>query len=266
MFTLSIAVTASNLDAIKLALTKALPDVKSSHRGEAIARGLGYRTYASLLEAARSGRNPSATADSGAFIRYLAEQDFNVSSPPFYRAVAQAALKTVAEAYSRLTTHGIGIGPPQRVGGRRSETAADRRRTFDKGRAELTSEYAAEPFLLSLAFVSRVERTKTVRPATNSYWLKHIAESYAATYPEGEELGPRYVSNGILIAAAIHAGFAVKMFVDDDGFESLNTGFNMSKASLYDLDCEIRPDGSRAQARRERERQRARGRYGATYL
>lgn len=41
---------------------------------------------------------------------------------------------------------------------------------------------------------------------TGSYWVKHIAENFACSYPEGEKLGPRYVSNGVLIAAAIHAG------------------------------------------------------------
>lgn len=116
--------------------------------------------------------------------------------------------------------------------------------------------------MASLAFVSRVERTRTIRPATNSYWLKHIAENYVCTYPDGEKLGPLYVPNGLLIAAAIHAGFHVKPHTDDYGGETLNAGFNMGKASLYDLDCEIRPNGGRAQARRERERQRASARKG----
>lgn len=260
MFTLTIAVNTANLDIIKLALARALPDVKSSHRCEAIARGLGFRTYASLLEAVRSGRGPVATADGTAFREYLASHDFNVGSPPFYRAVGYAALKSVAEAYPRLTDHGIGVGPPRNRGGY-WQTAAEWRSMFAEGRADLTSEASVEPFLLSLAFVQRVERTRTLRPATNSYWLKHIAENYACTYPDGEELGPQYVANGLLIAAAVHAGFQLKTSMDDYGYESMNAGFNMSKASLYDLDCEIRPDGARARSRRERERQRSQKGY-----
>jgi len=264
VFTLSIAITASNLDTIKLALTKALPDVKSSHRCEAIARGLGFRTYASLLEEVRSGREPVATADGAAFRQYLASQDFNVGSLAFYRAAGFAALKSVAEAHPRLTNHGIGIGPPRNAGGY-WQTAAERRSRFAEGRADLVSESSVEPFLLSLAFVQRVERTKSIRPSTNSYWLKHIAENYACTYPDGGELGPRYVANGLLIAAAMQAGFQIKTFIDDHGYESINAGFNMSKSSLYELDCEIRPDGARAQSRRARERQRSQKSYRSLY-
>lgn len=264
MFSLSIPLPESNLDIIKLALTKALPDVKSSHRCEAIARGLGFRTYASLLAEVRSGREPIVTANGAAFMQYLASHDFNVGSPPFYRAVGHAALKTISEKYPRLTNHGIGVGPPKNLGGY-WKTEADRRSRFAEGRADLTSERSVEAFLLALSFVQRVEPTKTIRPATNSYWLKHIAENYAAAYPDGEKLGPGYVANGLLIAAAMQAGFQLKPFVDDYGYETLNAGFNMSKASLYDLDCEIRPDGSRAQARRERERQRANKGYRIHY-
>lgn len=264
MFSLFIPLFASNLDTIKLALTKALPDVKSSHRCEAIARGLGYRTYASLLEEVRSGRSPNVTADGAAFVQYLASHDFNVGSPPFYRAVGHAALKTVSENYPQLTGHGIDVGPPRNLGGY-WKTEAERILRFEEGRADLTSEGKVEAFLLALAFVQRVEPTKTIRPATNSYWLKHIAENFTAAYPDGEKLGPGYVANGVLIAAAMQAGFQLKPFYDDYGYSTLNAGFNMSKASLYDLDCEIRPDGARAQARRERERQRANKGYRIMY-
>lgn len=264
MFTLTIAINPSNVDIIKLSLTRALPDVKSSHRCEAFARGLGFRTYASLLEEARSGREPTVTADGFAFRQYLASHDFNVGSPPFYRAVGLAALHTIAGSHYLLTDHGIGVGPP-RSGGGYWNTQAEYRERFKEGRADLVSEASVESFLLSLAFVQRVEPTKTIRPATNSYWLKHIAEESATTYPDGEPLGPGYVANGILIAAAAQAGFQVKTFMDDYGYVSLNAGFNMSKASLYDLDCEIRPDGARARSRRERERQRAQKGYHPIY-
>lgn len=250
MFTLSISVTASAVDTIKLSLTRALPEIKSSHRCEALAQGLGYRTYASLKADTGAGRQ--AVADGAAFTAYLAQHDFNVPGSALYRAVAQAALQQAAERFPTLTAGGFGIGEWQR-----DDTAASRRKRFDDDRAELVSDHAVEPFLASLAFVSRVERTKTIRPATNSYWLKHIAENYACSYPGGEKLGPVYVPNGLLIAAAIHAGFDVKPHTDDYGRETLNVGFNMGKASLYDLDCEIRPDGARAQDRQRKERQRA---------
>lgn len=257
MFELSLPVTTSTLEVTKLELIKALPEVKSSHRCEAMARGFGYRTHASFLEDARSDSRGIATVDGAAFRDYLVQHDFNVPGSALYRAAAKVALRGVAERFPTLTASGFGIGD-----WRPKQTPSERRKEFADGRAELVSEYAVEPFLASLAFVSRVERTKTIRPATNSYWLKHIAENYDCTYPSGEKLGPVYVPNGLLVAAAIHAGFDVKPHTDDYGRETLNAGFNMGKSSLYDLDCEIRPDGARAQSRRERERQRATARIG----
>lgn len=265
MFTLSISVTASKLDAIKSALTKALPNVKSSHRCEAIARGVGYRTYASLLAETRATEAKVATVSGTAFSTYLAAHDFNVAGPALYRAVAKAALLAVSDQWPRLTIWGFSVGDRERRPDGQWETGADRRKKLEDGRTRLVSDYEIEAFLASLAFVSRVERTKTIRPATNSYWLKHIAENYACTFPEGEELGPVYVPNGVLIAAAIHAGFMVKPHTDDYGREILNAGFNMGKTSLYDLDCEIRPDGARAQDRRRQEQRRAKGRFSYAY-
>lgn len=122
-----------------------------------------------------------------------------------------------------------------------------------ESRGEFFEGHAAEEFLLSLAFLSQVHPTKTIRPNTSSYWIKHIAENFVCAYPEGDKLGPQYVSNGALIAAAIHAGFIFKTHTDELGYDSLNVSFNMSRRFLDDLDCKIRPTGARAQERQRRE-------------
>ena len=62
--------------------------------------------------------------------------------------------------------------------------------------------------------------------------MKQIAENFACSYPEGDKLGQRYVSNGVLSAAAIHAGFRTMSCVDDYGYDELNVSFNMSKPLL----------------------------------
>lgn len=62
-------------------------------------------------------------------------------------------------------------------------------------------------------------------------------------------LGPFYVSSGVLIGAAVHAGFRYTAHVDDFGFEKVNMTFNMAKPVIDDLDCEIRPNGACAQDR-----------------
>lgn len=45
----SLFLTVANLSILKAELSRVLPDVRSSHRIEALASALGYRTYASLL-------------------------------------------------------------------------------------------------------------------------------------------------------------------------------------------------------------------------
>jgi hypothetical protein len=88
VFALNIPVTFAGIEAIKADLTRALPEVKSSHRCEAIARGLGFRTYAALLAASRLPVPVFATAQGAAFSAYLADHRFDTRSLPFYRAVA----------------------------------------------------------------------------------------------------------------------------------------------------------------------------------
>jgi hypothetical protein len=258
VFALNIPVTRASIDAIKLELAKTLSTVKSSHRCEAIARGLGYRTYATLLATVDAVTPAIAAVQASVFCDYLSAHGFDVSPLSFYRAAARVAMRGAMAKASKLTAYGIGIGEPRRKADGKWESSQELKDKFDRERADLLTDRTIQAFLLSIAFLSRVERTGTVRPNSNSYWLKHIAENYVCTLPEGERLGPYYVPNGALIAAAVHLGFLVKTHVDPDtGRDSLNATFNMSKVSLTGLDEEIRQDGARAQARRRREEDRA---------
>src|ERR1700683_2869710 len=54
MLKLYIPIVPATVVAIKEYLWAELPSVKSSHRLEAIARGLGFKTYAALLQATQS--------------------------------------------------------------------------------------------------------------------------------------------------------------------------------------------------------------------
>lgn len=261
MFQLFLPVTLSTLDTTKLALTRALPHVKSSHRSEAMARGFGFRTHATFLAAARSGRGEIAALEGAAFTRYLAHHDFQVPGSALFVAGAKAAIAAIAARHPTLTRIGFGVGE-----WKRGDTITSRRKSFDDYRSDLSTDHSAEAFLASLAFLHRVSRTKTVRPNTGSYWVKHIAENYACKYPHGENLGPVYVPNGVLIAAAAHAGFDVKADRDDYGREMLNAEFNMSKASLQDLDCEIRPEMGWVQDRLRKRQRRNQARSGITFF
>jgi len=157
MFTLVIPLSPAAVDEIKAELTRTLQDTKSSHRCEAFARGLGYRTYASLLAA--TARAPvSAAVHAPSFIDYLADHGFEVSSFPFYRATARVALRAVLEKVPKLTEFGIGIGSPHF------------NLDFSKEREALLGDDATEQFLQCLAFFQtgkdeeHISRHEQLRP------------------------------------------------------------------------------------------------------
>ncbi|MER8839182.1 hypothetical protein [Mesorhizobium sp. M0684] len=256
MFTLKMHVTPEIIEAIKAELTRAVPEIKSSHRCEAIGRGLGFGTYAALKAAAQSPHPALVDVSGEPFVGYLASHRFETTGRQFYHAATKAVLRKIVEQTPTLTMWGMGIGRPQRQSDGKFENAREHSARFVEAREELQSDAAVAPFLLSLAMLQRVKRTKTIRIGTGSYWLKHIAENYTCTYPDGDELGPQYVPNGAFVAAAIHAGFHFKRHVDQYGYDEPSVSFNMSTQSLVDLDCEIRPNGARAQDRKSKEEMR----------
>jgi hypothetical protein len=268
MFVLRISVSPSAIDRIKALLTQSLPDVKSSHRVEAIGRGFGFRTYAALRTVAQAPVPAVATVTGNQFSDYLKEHGFEVDPAHLYRAAAEVAIQAVLHAMPRLHIGGIGFGRPQRNADGSRQRPQQQYAEFQEHRKECFGKYSAEAFLRSMALLARVKETKTIRSGAGSYRLKHIAENYVCNYPEGGKLGPAYVSNGMLIAAAVHLGFNYKTYVDELGYDTLNANFNMSKTVVDDLDAEIRPNtgfaSDRARKRQsKRELVEARERFAA---
>ena len=105
MFVLRIPVTPSGVDALKAHLTKIIPEVKSSHRVEALGRGLGFKTYAALRAAAQSIESSTAVVSGASFAAYLAGHGFEVDPAHLYRAAAQVAINGVLERMPRLSWH-----------------------------------------------------------------------------------------------------------------------------------------------------------------
>jgi hypothetical protein len=153
---------------MKIRLGKALPDVKSSHRVEALARGLGFQTNAAMREAIRAGE-VFVLADGGPFLSYLRERGFHVDVMHFHRAVASVAVERVMSMETRLCLWGYGIGRLQRRDDGRRETACEHHARFLAQRKQLFSDGALDGFLLSLALLQRIPATKTIRPGTGSY-------------------------------------------------------------------------------------------------
>ena len=149
----------------------------------------------------RSPSSISVTADGVGFATYLQAHGFNVSPVPFYRAAARVALHAVLDKEPKLTIWGIGVGGPKRKANGQRENPREFQARFVAEREQLLTDFAIEPFLLSLALVAKIAH-RTIGSGTGSYGLKHIAEKYKCTYPEGEQLGPQYVPNGV----AIHCG------------------------------------------------------------
>lgn len=257
MVELIVTLNPQTLDRLKAGLRLTAPEMKSSHRAEALARGLGFASNAELRTGLSQGAGPRRVTPE-AFTAYLAERDLPSSASLLMRAVAHAIILDVMDADDRIHKWGWGCGRPERREDGRWETNEEHYARFLSYRTELKSVYATDQVLRAIAFLSRVPATKTIRPDTGSYRLKHIAENMACSYPDGEELGPAYVANGPLIVAAIYLGFRYKTERDRDGWEWPNVTFNMSKTHLHELDIAIRPHGSRAQDRRRREEARQR--------
>lgn len=225
MFTLKLILTSKLLDEIKTDLRRTLPEVKSSHRCEAIARGFGYNTYASLKAALNSNVDVHVEANGISFREYLKGKNFTCDARPFFIATARAAIVNVLTREVRLTVQGIGLVPENAKNQTSTEKALRDQKRFLAEQENLLSEPAIEEFLLSLAFLSRQSAQHT--PTSSSYALKHRAERHPCTYPTGEHLGPSYVSNGAFIAAAIHDGFRYKV-TESDGKPHINPMFNVA--------------------------------------
>ena len=68
----------ADIDAIKAELAALLPKIKSSHRVEALARGLGWNTNAALRADLTAGRM-ERMVDDVAFNDYLEQHDISVT-------------------------------------------------------------------------------------------------------------------------------------------------------------------------------------------
>ena len=204
-----------------------------------MARAFGFRTYAAVLAATADSADAGRWEANGQiFSDYLVEHGFTVDTSIFHRAVGRIALSEILAREPLLNVEGIGAGDRRRVNGV-PETASNRQRRIDNSRTDFTSDHGVEEFLRALVCVSRVRSIKRIDRQADSYELKHLAEKTPCTYPEGQELGPDYVSNGALIAAAIYAGFNHRQINDGVKEPSLNANFNMSSSSIRELRAEF---------------------------
>lgn len=211
--------TLLDIDNLKRELGHLLPTVKSSHRVEAMARGLGWNTHAALLAALKNGAAERAI-DNQLFNQYLKEHEF-IGTP--FDALAEAvvrskfasareAMRAVMNREPVLARWGLGYAHD------RKKSLEERRTEFEINRAELPSPQGIDEFLLACDFLAYYPMRRTINYRASSYGLKHRAEGF---HRERGITGA-YVGNGSLIAAALHLGFSYRA-------DGINAYFNMGR-------------------------------------
>ncbi|HEV7264741.1 MAG TPA: hypothetical protein VGN83_07475 [Falsiroseomonas sp.] len=218
------------VEAVKTELRISLPDVKSSHRVEALARGLGWATNAAL-RAALAVEPSDRIADPGAFHAYLAERSVAVPARALFDGILRAQVRAVMGSNDRLTRHGFGVYDEGRI------SVAEWRTRFAASRAEMLEPAALGEFERACEFLSRLSRTQAPTKVLSTYNLKHSAERWHRHRGIEGRWDREYVSNGMLLAAAYHLGFHVRR-----ASPTAFTGhLNVSTTSVRTLENERKP-------------------------
>jgi hypothetical protein len=222
-----ISIGLSTIDSLKAEMLQALPHIKSSHRVEAMARGLGWSTNAAMRADLAHG-TALRTVRSDAFATYLAERHLTAWPRCFVDTVLKALIRAVMDAHPELTHHGFGVYEEQRI------SSQERQTRYETSRAEMLSARALGEFERGWDFLESLERTKAPTRVFTSYNLKHTAERWHRHRGIEGRWERAYVSNGMLLAAAVALGLQVKRAnrVSFVGF------LNVSTASARDRDPE----------------------------
>jgi len=122
------------------------------------------------------------------------------------RTKIQRAMKQ----FPLLTDFGVGLPYGIKVRQRNKKIKEGKQRLFER----------ENQFEAVCRWLEGIEKTEDINPYSSSYYLKHIAEN---------RLGLGHISNGTLIAAAVHCGFKYKQ-----GGNYPNLVFNMSASSIHE--------------------------------
>lgn len=203
-------ISLADVDSLKAELGRILPDVKSSHRVEAMARGLGWDTNAAL-RSALADSSARCSVDCHAFTGYLKEHGFTETR---YDALEEAVVRcqygdvratieSVMASQPLLSSNGFRHDdwrkPPH-------EQEAD----FLAYRRDMLTSASVDEFMRACEYLEQAGRRDTVNKTCTSYGWKHEAERFHKARGPGNP----YVANGMFIAAALHLGFLVKPIKD----------------------------------------------------
>ncbi len=212
-----VVIDQSSLLTLKADLRTALPHLSSTLRVEALARGLGFNTYAAMRAAlSRSARLVGPEDDK--LLAYVQSKGGVADPRALRRTLARHMIRRIMEVETHVTTAGYGIAWSH------YPTGAEQRKAFDQQRAELLGDSAADQFELALKYLSRMERRQSINRDYTTYNLKHQAERLSRDRGLFVHLG-NYVSNGVFIVAALAAGFEVRRVAWDSlsGYANITT-------------------------------------------
>lgn len=210
----------SDIAAIKAELGRRLPNVKSSHRVEAMARGLGWKTNAALRAVLASGQTEYEISDKAFFV-YLASHGFTGVSPTtladamgcvFTDVSARDAILAVLAKEPSLIQRGFYVWSRKEV------------IDLDEEREAMFDASFVDQFKRSCEFLAPAIRRVKINKSRSSYGYKHDAERMF----RDRGLDDAYICKGALIAAAIHLGFRYKKNL-------ANAHFNIAAMTQEDL-------------------------------
>ncbi len=204
---MNLSIASHDLDPLKGHLLALLPQAQSSHRAEALARGLGFNSNAALR--AKVAEAPvDCEIDGSAFIDFMKSRDVpDVPWDTLSEAVVRVKLADQRAAIAAVMEQQpeLGSGGFRTWDGRRTvkENADD----FRADREEMLESHSVAEFMRAVAFLRTKEKARTVSRKRTSYGYKHEAERFHRDLAPGAN---PYVANGLFIAAALHLGFTVK--------------------------------------------------------
>lgn len=215
---MKVYLTSKHVVILKRHLKQALPEVRSSYRIQAAARGLGFNTLGGLTNALKNAP-VSTDFDDRAFRDFLIRRDHDVEARALRDAVIRTVLEPIVAGVWNLSTWGYGLResyPPNQ--NYRAALAADQ--------AELFDDIHCKQFELALVFLQRAKKRNSLNRRVTSNQLKHDAENVSREFGLYPHLG-NWVKNGVFIAAAIYEGFEVKR----RAWNSLDAYLNISSKS-----------------------------------
>lgn len=204
---MEITFTLADIESLKGELARLLPEVKSSHRVEAMARGLGWNTNAALRADLVTGATTSVPS-SRPFADYLVGHGFaDTTGFTLLHAIARTKFKSEYEAIERvldrnpdLATWGYGLA------GDRKQPRLQRETEFRQAREEMLTLERIGQFIRARIYLEQFGKRLSVNTKVSSYGLKHRAEHFH----RDRGVVDSYVGNGMFIAAALDLGFQLK--------------------------------------------------------